>query len=88
MYRAPRGGVTFGDVDVIWYANQADSPLAPSLRQLQDHLALSVVDLAAWVTRLRGENVTFLSAVYPLGDTRAVMIEGPSREGLELVEVR
>ena len=25
---------------------------------------------------------------YPLGDTRAVMIEGPSREALELVEVK
>jgi len=24
----------------------------------------------------------------PLGDTRAVMIEGPSREALELVEVK
>jgi hypothetical protein len=31
--------------------------------------------------------VVFLSDVYALGDTRAVMIEGPSREALELVEV-
>ena len=29
----------------------------------------------------------FLEEPYPLGDTRAVMIEGPSREALELVEV-
>ena len=32
--------------------------------------------------------MTFLEEVYELGDTRAVMIEGPSREALELVEIR
>jgi hypothetical protein len=30
----------------------------------------------------------FLEQPYPLGDTRAVMIEGPSREALALVEVK
>jgi hypothetical protein len=30
--------------------------------------------------------VTFLAEPYRLGETRAVMIEGPSREALELVE--
>jgi catechol 2,3-dioxygenase-like lactoylglutathione lyase family enzyme len=87
MYRAPRGGVTFGDVDVIWYPNQGESPLESSLGQLQDHFALSVADLDAWVVKLSAEGVVFLSDVYALGDTRAVMIEGPSREALELVEV-
>jgi hypothetical protein len=32
--------------------------------------------------------VPFLEEPYRLGDTRAAMIEGPSREALELVEVR
>jgi hypothetical protein len=32
--------------------------------------------------------VRFLEEPYRLGHTRAVMIEGPSREALELVEVR
>src|SRR4029453_15189819 len=41
-----------------------------------------------WVAKLRGERVRFLEEPYRLGDTRAVMIEGPSREALELVEVR
>lgn len=86
MFRAPRGGVTFGDVDMIWYPNQGDSPLVSSLGQFQDHIGLSVADLDAWIAKLKGEGVTFLSEVYPLGDTRAVMIEGPSREGLALVE--
>jgi hypothetical protein len=49
---------------------------------------LSVADLDAWVAKLRAENVTFLEQPYKLGETRAVMIEGPSREALELVEVK
>jgi len=75
-------------VALIWYANQGDRPLVSSRGQLQDHIALGVTDLDAWVEKLRGEGVTFLEQTYPLGDTRAVMIEGPSREALELVEVR
>ena len=55
--------------------------------QLYDHIALSVADLDAWVDKLQHEGVTFLEMPYPLGDTRAVMIEGPSREAIELVEV-
>lgn len=88
MFRAPRGGVTFGDVDMIWYPNQGDSPLVSSLGQFQDHIGLSVADLDAWIDKLKGEGVRFLSDVYPLDDTRAIMIEGPSCEGLALVEVK
>ena len=87
MFRTPRAGVEFGDVSMMWYANQGDRPLAASRGQLQDHIALSVADLDAWIDKLRGEGVKFLEKPYPLGDTRAVMIEGPSREALELVEV-
>jgi catechol 2,3-dioxygenase-like lactoylglutathione lyase family enzyme len=88
MFRSPRAGVEFGDVALIWYANQGDEPLVSSRGQLQDHIALSVTDLDAWIEKLRGEDVTFLEDPYPLGDTRAVMIEGPSREALELLEVK
>jgi catechol 2,3-dioxygenase-like lactoylglutathione lyase family enzyme len=88
MFRTPRAGVEFGDVVLTWYANQGEQKLASPLGQLQDHIALSVADLDAWVAKLRGENVTFLMQPYRLGDTRAAMIEGPSREALELVEVR
>ena len=86
MFRTPRAGVEFGDVALIWYANQGDKPLVSSLGQLQDHIALSVTDLDAWVEKLGSEGVTFLEEPYQLGDTRAAMIEGPSREALELVE--
>jgi catechol 2,3-dioxygenase-like lactoylglutathione lyase family enzyme len=86
MFRTPRGGVEFGDVAFFWYANQGETPLAPSQGQLQDHVALAVADLDAWIAKLDGEGVRFLARAYPLGDTRAVMIEGPSREAIELVE--
>jgi catechol 2,3-dioxygenase-like lactoylglutathione lyase family enzyme/predicted enzyme related to lactoylglutathione lyase len=88
MFRVPTAAVTFGDVALTWYANPGDKPLASSRGQLYDHIALSVSDLDAWVAKLRGEGVTVLEAPYKLGDTRAAMIEGPSREAIELVEVR
>jgi hypothetical protein len=86
MYRSPRAGVEFGDVALIWYANQGERPLVGSRGQLQDHVALSVTDLDAWIDKLRSEGVAVLEEPYALGDTRAIMIEGPSREALELVE--
>jgi len=88
MYRAPAAAVVFGDVALPSYVRQSDAPLASSRGQLYDHIALGVPDLDAWIAKLRGEGVTFLEAPYRLGDTRAIMIEGPSREALELVEVR
>jgi catechol 2,3-dioxygenase-like lactoylglutathione lyase family enzyme len=87
MFRAPSAAVVFGDVALPWYVRQGDRPLVSTRGQLHDHIALSVTDLEAWVSKLRGEGVTFLEEPYRLGDTRAVMIEGPSREALELVEV-
>jgi catechol 2,3-dioxygenase-like lactoylglutathione lyase family enzyme len=87
MFRAPSAAVVFGDVALPWYVRQGEQPLAASRGHLYDHIALSVTDLDAWVAKLRGEGVRFLEEPYPLGDTRAVMIEGPSREALELVEV-
>jgi 4-hydroxyphenylpyruvate dioxygenase-like putative hemolysin len=67
---------------------QGDQPLVSSRGHVADHIALSVDDLDAWVEKLRREGVRFLKEPYALGDTRAVMIEGPSREALELVEVK
>jgi 4-hydroxyphenylpyruvate dioxygenase-like putative hemolysin len=66
---------------------QGDEPLASPRGQLYDHIALSVTDLDAWTAKLRGEGVAFLEEEYRLGETRAVMIEGPSREAIELVEI-
>ncbi len=88
MFRSPRAGVEFGDVSMMWYANQGERPLVSSRGQLQDHIALSVTDLDAWADKLKSEGVMFLEQPHHLGDTRALMIEGPSREAIELVEVR
>jgi hypothetical protein len=87
MFRSPSAAVVFGDVALPWYMRQDDRPLVSTRAHLYDHIALSVVDLDAWVVKLRSEDVTFLEDVYKVGATRAVMIEGPSREALELVEV-
>jgi Glyoxalase/Bleomycin resistance protein/Dioxygenase superfamily len=87
MFRAPAAAVVFGDVALPWYVRQGDQPLASPRGHVYDHIALGVADLDAWVAKLRGEGVRFLEEPYRLGDTRAVMIEGPSREALELVEI-
>jgi catechol 2,3-dioxygenase-like lactoylglutathione lyase family enzyme len=87
MFRAPSAAVMFGDVALPWYVRQGDEPLASPRGQLYDHIALSVADLDAWTAKLRGEGVAFLEEEYRLGETRAVMIEGPSREAIELVEI-
>jgi hypothetical protein len=86
MARSPSAAVVFGDVAFPCYMRQDDHPLVGTLGHLYDHIALSVADLDAWTVKLRGEGVKFLLEPYRLGDTRAVMIEGPSREAIELVE--
>ena len=84
MFRSPSAAVVFGDVAFLWYMRQGDRPLVSPRGHLYDHIALGVADLDAWVAKLRGEGVRFLEEPYKLGATRAVMIEGPSREALEL----
>jgi hypothetical protein len=88
IYRAPTGGVSFSGVAMNWYPNPGARPLLPTRGRLMDHVGLAVADLDAWVRKLRAERVTILRPPYRLGDTRAVMIEGPSREAIELVEVK
>ena len=88
MFRAPQIPLVFGDVSMGGYMNNADQPLVSTRGHLADHIGLSVPDLDAWVAKLRAENVKILEQPYKLGDTRAIMIEGPSKEALELVEVK
>jgi catechol 2,3-dioxygenase-like lactoylglutathione lyase family enzyme len=88
MFRTPTAGVLFGDVAMNWYMRQTDTPLAPTRGRLMDHVGLAVADLDAWVAKLKREGVRFLEEPYRLGDTRAAMIEGPSREAIELVEAK
>jgi len=88
MYRYPTAGVQFSDVGMMWYMDQTDKKLVATQSHLMDSVGLGVSDLDAWVAKLKAENVTFLRQPFKIGDTRAVMIEGPSHEALELVEVK
>ena len=89
MYRTPAiQTTTFSDVSLYWYMNQGDTPAASTRGHLMDHMGLSVADLDAWIAKLKAENVTFLEPPYQVGEYRAVMIEGPSREAIELIEIR
>ena len=88
MYRYPTAGVLFGDVAMNWYMDQTDKPLVGTRGHLMDSVGLSVNDLDAWVAKLKAEKVTFLRQPFKIGGTRAVMIEGPSHEAIELVEIK
>jgi len=88
MFRVPGANVSFDDVSLNWYMNPGRQPLVSTRGHLADHIALSVTDLDAWIGKLKAEGVTFLDKPYRLGEQRAVMIEGPSREAVELVESR
>jgi hypothetical protein len=88
-YRTPSvTSMAFGDVSLFSYMNQSDKPLGPTRGHLVDHYGVSVANLDAWIAKLRAENVTFLEPPYKVGDYRAVMIEGPSHEAIELIEIR
>jgi catechol 2,3-dioxygenase-like lactoylglutathione lyase family enzyme len=89
MNRTPSVTSTrFGDVALFCYMNQGSTPAVSTRGHLMDHIALSVTDLDAWIAKLRAEKVVFLEEPSTIGLHRAVMIEGPSREAIELVEVR
>ena len=87
MYRSPRAAVTFSEVSLMWYPKQDERTLEGTRGNIVDHIGLGVTDLDAWVDKLRNEGVTFLEQPHAFGDTHAFMIEGPSREAIELVEI-
>jgi hypothetical protein len=83
--RQPGGGAAFGLVSLNWFVAQSDTPLSPTHGQLVDHIAVSVPTLDPWIAKLKAEKVAFLHEEYKFGDSRAVMIEGPSREAIEII---
>ena len=84
--RTPSGRAAYGDVALFWYTRPGTQPLVSMVGQGVDHLAFTVTDLDAWLTRLRRENVPVLRQPYAFGSSRAALIEGPSKEAIELVE--
>jgi hypothetical protein len=83
--RQPGGGAAFGPVSLNWFVSQSDTLLAPTRGQRVDHIAVSVPTLDPWIAKLKAENVTFLQQPYKFGEMRAIMIEGPSRESIEII---
>ena len=79
--------LNYDDVALYWYPRQGGRrPLASTRGRLVDHIGLSVSNLDAWTVKLRSQGVPFLEGPYTLGGVRAVMIEGPSHEAIELLE--
>jgi hypothetical protein len=89
MFRTPSVTSTiFGDVSLFFYMNQGSTPAGSTRGHLMDHFAVGVADLDAWIAKLKAEQVTFLEQPYTIGGLRAVMVEGPSKEAIELVELK
>ncbi len=89
MFRTPAVQSTiFGDVNLYFYMNQGTTPAGPTRGHLIDHFAVSVGDLDAWIAKLKTGNVLFLEQPYKIGAHRAVLIEGPSKEAIEILEVK
>jgi hypothetical protein len=82
----PAMAVTFSDVSFRWYMNQSNQPLVSTRGHIVDHFALSVRNVDAWAARLRRDGVRILEEPRIVGGARVVMIEGPSREAIELVQ--
>ena len=62
-------------------------PLASSRGGVMDHAGLQVRDLDALVSRPQRGGVKVLRRPYRVGKGRAVLVEVPSREAIELLEV-
>ena len=76
----------FSGVSLRWYINQTSKPLVSTRGQLFDHVALGVKNIDAWAAKLRSEGVKVIEPPHALAGTRAMLIEGPSLEAIELIE--
>ena len=88
VIRSPAATVRFDDISLIIYPRQRPGSLVSSAGHVVDHLALSVADLPAALTRLEGAGVKVLRGVHPFGSGqgKAALIEGPDSIVIELVE--
>lgn len=92
--RAPAARVVHANGSLGFYPRQCirgrcgdDRPLAPSRGQVLDYVAFEVEGLDAWITHLRARGTCILEGPYPFGRGRGVLIEGPDRLTIELVEL-
>jgi catechol 2,3-dioxygenase-like lactoylglutathione lyase family enzyme len=88
VIRSPAATVRFDDISLIIYPRQRPGSLVSSAGHVVDHLALSVSDLPATVTRLEAAGVKVLRGVHLFGSGpgKAALIAGPDSIVIELVE--
>ena len=82
-------GVGFDDVTVQWHIQQDDKPLVSSLGHVSDHVGLSVLDLDAWVAKLRRKGAkvperVFQARRHARGDDRGSQPRSPGAGGSEV----
>ena len=90
VIRSPATAVRLGEVSLIIYPQQHPAALISPRGRVVDHFALSVPDFNATLERLQKAGVKVLEPPHRFGksQTRAVMIEGPDRMAIELVEAK
>jgi len=95
QFRSPIANVRLANAGWMWYPRQCrdgrcgadlDRPLSPSRGQVVDHVAISYPDLDPVLAHLRATQVRILDGPYPLGETRAVLIEDLDGLAIELIE--
>ena len=91
--RAPSATVVHGSGSISAYPRQCTADecgtmprLVTSRGQVFDHVAFSVEDLDRWEARLARHGVVVLDR-YEFGSGRALLLEGPDRLVIELVEL-
>ena len=78
-------GVADGSRGLLFASTRQQAPIRRAEGGVSGPAA-GVGGLDQWIDKLNEEGVGFLEEPYRLGDTRAVMISGPSQETIELVE--
>ena len=87
---AGAAAVAEGAIGMALHLVKRFGPLTTLVREGRwaERADVSVGDLDAWIAKLKSEKVTFLEQPYTIGGLRAVIIEGPSKEAIEIVEVK
>ena len=98
LHMSPYSAVRVGRIELSLYPQQRlkaytqqeieQGPLVSSRGHAIDHIALTVADFPAAVRKLRAAGVTVLENAHAFGTSseRAVMIEGPDKIAIELIE--
>lgn len=89
VIRSPSATVRFGDISLIIYPKQKQTPLVSPRGRAVDHIALSYPDISVELARLKEEGIKVLEEIHPFGKEggRSAMIEGPDKIAIEIVEI-